>query len=91
MMQVNVTHAKVEVATSFSRQGSVLAETIETHCEGVTTKLDIASDDPPERVAALIRNAEKGCYTMSALRQPVAVATTAELNGAPFDFTSHKD
>jgi len=41
----------------------------------------LESDEPPERVAAVVRNAENGCYTMQALLKPVPFTGTITLNG----------
>jgi hypothetical protein len=51
--------------------------------------LEIESDDNPARIAALLRNAEGGCYAQSALQQPVPVTGTAMFNGEPFDYTAY--
>ena len=37
----------------------------------------------PERVARVVRNAERGCFVMQALQHPVPVSTHTVLNGAP--------
>ena len=43
------------------------------------------SDAPPERVAAVVRNSEKGCYVMQTILKPTPVETRVALNGADFD------
>jgi hypothetical protein len=62
--------------------GSVLDDTIEGEMVGADTVLDVESPDAPERVARVIRNAERGCFVMQALLRPVPVATRTRLNGA---------
>lgn len=52
-------------------------------CLGFESHLDVESDEPPERVAALVRQAENGCFTMQALVNPVPFERTVTLNGAP--------
>jgi organic hydroperoxide reductase OsmC/OhrA len=39
--------------------------------------------DPPERVAKVVRNAERGCFVMQALQNPVPVTGRTVLNGTP--------
>ncbi len=81
MMKIGVNHAKVSVRARFRTTGSVLQETIEASTLDFEVKIEVDSDAPPERVAALIRNAEAGCYVMQAIRNPVPVTTTVDLNG----------
>jgi organic hydroperoxide reductase OsmC/OhrA len=48
---------------------------------GAETRLEVESPDSPERVAKVIRNAERGCFVMQALIRPVPVTLHAVLNG----------
>jgi hypothetical protein len=50
---------------------------------GAETTLEIESPDPADRVARVVRNAERGCFVMQALLRPVAVTGTTLLNGQP--------
>ena len=86
MMRVEIDHARVEITGQFAVEESVLAETLRSRCDGITTVLRIKSDAPSERVAGLIRNAENGCYMLQTIRNPVTVRTLVELNGAEFDY-----
>ena len=45
------------------------------------TRLSLDSEEPPERIARLVEMAERGCFIMSALQNPVAVTSTVALNG----------
>ena len=83
MMKVAVRKARVHVAMRNKQEGSVLQGTVQATCLGIETRLELESDEPAERVAAMVRNAEHGCYTMQALLAPVEVATSVTLNGAP--------
>jgi len=40
---------------------------------GAETTLEIDSPDPPDLVARVVRNAERGCFVMQALLNPVPV------------------
>jgi organic hydroperoxide reductase OsmC/OhrA len=83
MLEVNVTRMTMHVKASFRVTGSVLDDTIEGDMMGAETRLDLDSTDPPERVAKVIRNAERGCFVMQALLRPVPVTAHTLLNGEP--------
>jgi hypothetical protein len=89
MLKVNFTSARCSVRAHWTSQGSVFAGTITSTCHGVETHLEIDADDDPERVAALLRNAEGGCYAQAALQQPVNVVGTAALNGEPIEYNDY--
>ena len=48
---------------------------------GAETALEIDSPDLAERVARVVRNAERGCFVMQALQHPVPVTARTLLNG----------
>jgi hypothetical protein len=81
MMKVSVNRARVHVSMRNRQEGSVLQDTVKTTCLGIDTRLELESDEPPERVSALVRNAENGCFTMQALLKPVPVTSMVTLNG----------
>ena len=83
MMKVSVKKARVHVSMRNRQEGSVLHGTVKTNCLGIETRLELESDEPPERIAALVRNAENGCFTMQALMNPAPITRTVSLNGAP--------
>jgi OsmC-like protein len=83
MLKVTVTRMTMHVTTRFHAQGSVLNDTIAGEMLGAETTLEVESPDDPDRVARVIRNAERGCFVMQALLRPVPVAGRTVLNGAP--------
>jgi organic hydroperoxide reductase OsmC/OhrA len=83
MLKVAVTAMRMHVTARYRVDGSVLEDTIEGRMLGAETRLELASPDPPERVARVVRNAERGCFVMQALVTPVPVSTATMLNGAP--------
>ena len=83
MMKVAVNKARVHVTMRNKQEGSVLQGTVKATCLGIDTRVEIESDEPPERVAAMVRNAEHGCFTMQALLEPVRFTTAVSLNGLP--------
>ena len=83
MLKVTVTRMTMRVETRFRVTGAVLNDTIDAEMLGAETTLELESPDPPERVAKLIKNAERGCFVMQALLRPVPVTGRAILNGQP--------
>ena len=90
MMKTKIDKARVFVKAKFKSEGSVLAETVKAQGLGFETRMEIQSDDPAERVAAVVRNAENGCYVLQSLFNPVPVERKFVLNGAEFDPESLK-
>ena len=89
MLKVSLKEASCTVKGHWTSEGSVFAGTIRSTCHRVEIHLEIESDDDPARVAALVRNAEGGCYAQSALQQPVEVAGTVQFYGADLDYTKY--
>jgi hypothetical protein len=83
MLKVSVTKMTMRVSARFRVAGSVLNDTVEGEMLGADTTLEIESPDLPERVAKVIRNAERGCFVRQALVRPVPVNGTTLLNGRP--------
>ncbi|HKB26106.1 MAG TPA: OsmC-related (seleno)protein, partial [Methylomirabilota bacterium] len=80
---VSVGRLRMRVKASYRVTGSVLQDTIRGEMVGAETVLEIESPDPPERVARVIRNAERGCFVMQALLNPVPIDSQTLLNGRP--------
>lgn len=89
MLKVNFTSARCTVKAHWTSSGSVFAGTISSQCHGVETHVEIESDDDVSRIAALLRNAEGGCYAQSAIQQPVGVVGTATLNGEAINYEDY--
>lgn len=87
-LDVHVGDVTCRVKVHWSRSGSAKRGDLQTHCHGVETELDVVSDDPPERVAELVRVAEAACYARTAVREPVPFADTVTLNGEPLRVAS---
>ena len=85
MMKVEITSARAHVTGRFSRAGSVLAQTIQAHGDGVDVRLEVESPEDAAKVAGVLRNAENGCFVMQALASPVPVQSTVSLNGQELD------
>ena len=82
MLKVTVNGMRMRVTARYRVDGSVLNDTIQGRMLGAETALEIDSPDPPDRVARVVRNAERGCFVMQALQSPVPVTGRTFLNGA---------
>jgi len=88
MLGVTVNGMRMRVTARYRVDGSVLNDTVQGQMLGAETTLEIDSPDPPERVARLVRNAERGCFVLQALQKPVPVTGRTLLNGAPLEGTA---
>jgi hypothetical protein len=85
MMKAKIDKARVFVKARFKSEGSVLRETVQAEGLGFETRCEFESAEPAERVAAVVRNAEHGCYVMQTILKPTPVERQFTLNGAAFD------
>jgi hypothetical protein len=85
MLKVSVTKMTMRVTARFRVTGSVLNDTVAGEMIGAETILEVESTAPPEHVARVIRNAERGCFVRQALVKPVPVTGRALLNGQPIE------
>jgi hypothetical protein len=85
MLKTNIDKAKVFVTARFKNEGSVLRETVQAVGLGFEIRSELQSSAPPDKVAAVVRNAEKGCYVMQTILQPTPVARQFSLNGQSFE------
>jgi len=90
MLKTHIDKAKVFVIARFKNEGSVLRETVQAEGLGVETRCEIISDEAPEKIAKVVRNAEAGCYVIQTIRRPTKVKSLYTLNGAAFDPSSYK-
>ncbi len=83
MLKVAVNTMRMKVIARYRVDGSVLNDSVQATMLGAETVLEIDSPDGPERVARVVRNAERGCFVMQALLRPVQVSGRTVLNGTP--------
>ncbi len=81
MLKVTVSAMRMRVRARYRVTGSVLNESVLASMVGAETTLEIDSPDAPTQVAKVVRNAERGCFVMQALLQPVPVVSHTVLNG----------
>jgi hypothetical protein len=84
-LHIEPKNVRIKITARYSREGSVIAGNAQTRCESIKTELSLDSDEPPDRVAQLIKMAEATCFTLAALRNTAPVALEAAVNGQPFD------
>ena len=72
-MKTKIDKAKVFVKARFKSEGSVLRETVHAEAVGFETRCELESAEPAGKVAAVIRNAENGCYVMQTILKPTPV------------------
>jgi hypothetical protein len=85
MLKMKVEKARMHVTARYKVEGSVLNDTVKAQVVGVETRLEIESPEPPEKIARLVRNAERGCFVMQGLLNPVPIASATVLNGQPLE------
>ncbi len=83
MLKLKVDKVRMHVTARYKVEGSVLNDTVQAAMVGVETRLELESPEPPEKIARLVRNAERGCFVMQGLQQPVPIASATVLNGQP--------
>jgi hypothetical protein len=85
MLKMKVDRMRMHITARYKVEGSVLSDTVQAQMVGVATRLELESPEPPEKIARLVRNAERGCFVMQGLINPVPVTGTTVLNGAPVE------
>jgi organic hydroperoxide reductase OsmC/OhrA len=83
MLKVTVTAMRMRVRARYRVTGSVLNDTVRGQMLGAETTLEIDSPADPAQVARVVKNAERGCFVMQALLNPVPVTGQTVLNRQP--------
>jgi hypothetical protein len=86
MMKLKVKKARCHVELDFQVAGSVLKGTVKGSWQGVSTHLDIDSDEPLEKIVALVRNAKGGCFAEQLIVNPVKLNSSVKLRGQTVHF-----
>lgn len=82
MMKLRFRQASCRVEMDYFLKGSVLKGTVESGCTETRVLFRVETDEPDQqRVDMLIRNAKRGCFAESMIRQSVPVKSTVEVNG----------
>ena len=83
MMKIPFKKGTCRVEFDYFLKGSVLKGTVNSGCSAVRTHFIVEADAPPDKVAALIRNAKQGCFAENMVSAAVPVTSTIVLNGKP--------
>ena len=86
MMKLKIRKSKCHVEFDYVLSGSVLKGTVKTTWKSVTTSLDIDSDEPMERIVALVKNAKGGCFAENLVVQQVPLHSSITLRGETVHF-----
>jgi hypothetical protein len=78
---VTLKAARCRTELDFYLTGSVKRGDVEAGCTEARTHLEVASDDPVESVAEVVRLAHTGCFLEQMIARPVPVRSTLTLNG----------
>jgi len=89
MLKATFGQIRCHVSAHWTSDGSVFAGTISSKCHSVEVRTEIESNDDPSLIAAVIRNAEGGCYAEAALAEPVPMYKSVVLNGDAFDYETY--
>ena len=83
VLKLQVEDVRVHITTRFHVEGSALAGTVQSHVKEFDCRVTVASPEPPEKIANLIRLGENTCFVLQSLLTPVKVNSSTTLNGRP--------
>jgi organic hydroperoxide reductase OsmC/OhrA len=83
MLKVTINGMRMRVRARYRVTGSVLEDSVQGAMLGADTTLEIDSPSDQALLTRVVRNAERGCFVMQALLNPVPVTTETLLNGQP--------
>ncbi len=89
MMKLKIRKSRCHVEFDYVLGGSVLQGTVNTTWKSVTTNLEIDSDEPMDRIVALVRNAKGGCFAENLVVQQVPLHGSVTLRGETVEFREH--
>lgn len=76
---------KITIDGEYFSEGSILRGDHRGGAESIGVRVDVESDQPADVIANIVREAEAGCFTLGAIRNPTPVTIAATLNGASVD------
>ncbi len=79
---------KITIDGEYFSEGSVLRGDRKAGAESIHVEVSVEGDYPPDLISQMVAEAEAGCFTLNALRNPSPVTVSATLNGAPVEIGS---
>ena len=79
--KLKISNERIHVTAYFHEQGSVLKGDAEGFCDGFEVEVLLDSEEPVEKVKALVSMARRLCFTEKALTDSIAVTVSQTLNG----------
>ena len=79
---MDIKSVRLEQVTRFFMRGSALAGTMRGGGPGLETRIEVESDEPPEKIRQYIKMGEQTGFTLQSLIEPVPTQTRVRLNGA---------
>ena len=83
ILKVEIVDIRVHVTTRIHFEASPLAATPQSDALEFDCRVTVASPEPPEKIANLIRLGENTCFVLQSLLTPVKVNSSTTLNGRP--------
>lgn len=80
-MKLNIRKINLALESKFFMEGSVLQGTLRGGGSGFDTRIEIESDEPPNEIQKLVDTAERSCFAIQSVAQPVETSLCVTLNG----------
>jgi hypothetical protein len=85
ILEMTITRADARVEFDWFLQGSIPDREVQAGAKACRVVLDIESEDPPEKIEALIRMSHDGAFVEQMVMTPVPMKVTTRVNGVEQD------
>ncbi len=79
-LDIRIDDAEMDIRMHYDTRGKLLLEDVSPAAQSVEYVFEINSPAPTEKIRELLALIEKGCHTMSSLREPVPVTASLRHN-----------
>jgi uncharacterized OsmC-like protein len=76
---------KITIDGEYFSEGSLLRGDRKAGAESIQIEVSVDGDYPADLISRMVAEAEAGCFTLNALRNPSPVTVNAKLNGSPVE------
>lgn len=83
--KIQLKDLRARAQARFHIEGSVLADTLHSRCDGIEIEIGFRSDADRETISHMLRTCENSCYVLQSLVNPISVRTVAMVNGQRLD------